>query len=77
MEKFEKEIGSLLHSVGAESIPKRRHEVYRLPDGRNFVQSRTQPRLCRITFSVTAVTNRRILFVSHFVRDRLLFSGRT
>jgi hypothetical protein len=41
MEKFEKEIGSLLHSVGAESIPKRRHEV-----GRNFVQSRTQPRLC-------------------------------
>ena len=46
MEKFEKEIGSLLHSVGAESIPKRRHEVYRLPDGRNFVQSGTQPRLC-------------------------------
>ena len=41
MEKFEKEIGSLLHSVGAELIPKRRHEVYRLPDGRNFAQSRT------------------------------------
>jgi hypothetical protein len=41
MEKFRRAIDTLLDTAGAELVRQKHHNVYRLPDGRSFVQSRT------------------------------------
>jgi hypothetical protein len=37
LEKYQKEIEQLLHRTGAKLLRRRRHEIYRLQSGRNFV----------------------------------------
>ena len=41
MEKYEKEIEQLLHTTGAKLLRRKRHEIYRLQSGGNFVQAST------------------------------------
>jgi hypothetical protein len=41
LEKYEKEIEQLLHTTGAKLLRRKRHEIYRLQSGGNFVQAST------------------------------------
>ena len=41
MEKYEKEINQLLHRTGAKLLRRKRHQIYRLQSGGNFVQAST------------------------------------
>ena len=41
MEKYQKEIEQLLQRTGAKLLRRKRHEIYRLESGRNFVQACT------------------------------------
>jgi hypothetical protein len=41
LEKYEKEIEQLLHRTGAKLLRRKRHEIYRLQSGGNFVQAST------------------------------------
>lgn len=41
MEKYEKEIKQLLHTTGAKLLRRKRHQIYRLQSGQNFVQAST------------------------------------
>ena len=41
MEKYQKEIEHLLHRTGAKLLRRKRHEIYRLESGGNFVQAST------------------------------------
>ncbi len=41
MDKYEKRTQEILRSVGAELVRQSRHAIYKLPDGRGFVQAKT------------------------------------
>jgi hypothetical protein len=41
LEKYQKEIEQLLHRTGAKLLRRKRHEIYRLQSGGNFVQAST------------------------------------
>ena len=41
MEKYEKDIKQLLHRAGAKLLRRKRHQIYRLQSGENFVQACT------------------------------------